>query len=593
MFFFDDNEIIRGLKKYPVLSHFSGFALRRLVSQSEILSIDAHQTLFNEGEPSDSVYYLIEGHLEGVKSDRTKTKVAAIRAGELVGEVDVVADEPRGMTVNATRNSRLIKINKQMFIKYFQSNPDLVSVLAQSMARRLRHKLMNDPDTSYEYKNIGLIALFPDLPMDDLKEVFRPQVAIDGFHLYDKAQFEASGQAPINFFHQCELNVGINLFFCVHSDDMWSKEVLNQVDYVYVLTWDQTWDNMPPDVLDGIRERPCDIAILHPVPAPYKNTSCFYDRFPFKRHHHLMNTKADFERFYRFMTGQAIGLVVGGGGLRGFAHYGFIKSLFESKIPIDYVGGSSMGALIAAMYAIDVCDWTHFDTMFHDNMEKVKKTIFLKNLTLPLVSLFSGKTLSHFNYEMFGSYQIEDLKTNYFCVVANLSDSKKEIITKGALWEWIRASTSIPGLAPPFEKDGSIYVDGGICSNLPVADMRIRLDDAGQIIAFNLQNPPFKGRSYKFPPILTMKAMLLYLLGFAKYRYVMPSIVDILTEAPLINQYFSDSEGAKTAEVMVHLNTTGSAMMSKDNDTLIPSAYEVAQNAFREKKALFTRWIPS
>ena len=590
MFTFDDDEIIKGLKKYPVLSHFSESALKRLVGQSKIVEIDENHTLFSCDEPADSVYYLIEGHLEGFSSNSFKEKVTGFRGGELVGEIDVIAGESRGMTVKAMRNSRLLKIDNKIFNKYFQHNPELFVALAQSLAKRLRTMIYNAHDSSYEYKNIGLIVLFSDMPVEKIKETFQPQVAQDAFHLYDKNKFEESGQELVNFFCQCESNSGINLFFCVNSNDSWSKAVLNHVDYIYLITWGGTWDTMDSNVLAGIRQRPCDIAILHKDPAPFKNTARFYDRHPFKRHHHLMDTKADYERLYRYMTGQAIGLVVSGGGFRGFAHYGLIKALFESKIPIDYLGGSSMGALIAAILALDF-DREHFDTMFHCNMKKVKKTIFAKNITIPLVSMLSGKTLTNSIYDMFGEYQMEDLKTNFFCVVTNLSNSKKEIMRKGKLWEWIRASTSIPGIAPPFEKEGVIYVDGAVCSNLPINDMRILLDEGGKIIAFNLQNSVFNGHKYNFPPILTMKKMLLYLLGFAEYRYNFPSILDILTEAPLINQYSSDSEAAKTAELIISFDTSSKSFRSTSSDVLIQPAYELAQEKFLEKIDLFKRWI--
>ena len=590
MFFFNDNEIINGLKKYPVLKNFSESALRRLVDESEIITLEQNQILFACGEPANTVFYLIEGHLDGFSSNKFTKKIMSFRAGELVGEVDVVAGESRGLTIKATRTSSLMKIDQQIFIKYFQKNPDLFMVLAQSMARRLRNTTLKIHESSYEYKNIGLIALSSDLPIEEIKQVFMPQVTQDGFNFHDKQQFELSGHEPINYFHQCQFNSGINLFFCVNADDLWSHAVINHVDYIYLITKDGTWNELPHGVITSIRQRPCDLAILHETPPPFENTARFYEQYPFKRHHHLMKTRADYERLYRYMTGQAIGLVVSGGGLRGFAHYGLIKALLESKIPIDYIGGSSMGALTAAMLAIDY-NWENFDTLFTTNMMKVKKTIFLKNLTLPFVSILSGKTLTNSIREILGAYKIEDLKTNYFCVVSNLSSSKKEIITSGELWEWVRASTSIPGIAPPFEKNGIIYVDGGVCSNLPINDMRKLLDDVGQIIAFNLQIPPFKEKKYQFPPILSMWSMILYAIGLKKYRYTIPSILDILTEAPLINQYYADSEAAKTAQVMISPDTSSHTLISKNSDALIQPAYELAQKEFAKHCELFKRWI--
>ncbi len=589
MFFFKHNEIIMGLKKYPVLSHFSESALKRLIDESETITIHQNQTLFSCGEQAEYVFYLIEGHLNAYSSNHYTRTIGCFRSGELVGDVDVVAGEPRGLAVRATRESRLLKISKDIFMKYFQKNPDLFIALAESMARRLRKMILNTHESTYEYKNIGLIALSPDLPMGKIKRHCLAHIAQDNVRLYDQDDFKQSKEDPINFFHQCQSKSTLNLFFCVNSDDVWSQSVFDYVDYLYLFTWEGTWALLDTNIISRIRQRPCDLAILHHTAAPIKDTSKFYDKYPFKRHHHLMDTKGSHERLYRYMTGQAIGLVVSGGGLRGFAHYGLIKALFESKIPIDYIGGSSMGALTSAMIAIDY-NWNSFDQMSMASIKKIKKTLFLKNLTLPFVSILSGKTMTDIIYNLFKDYQIEDLKTNYFCVVSNLSDNKKEIVTKGSLWKWIRASTAVPGIAPPFEKDGRIYVDGAVCSSLPIFDMRKLLDDVGSIIAFNLQTNPFQGKKYHFPPILTMKTMILYLLGIHKHDFKLPSIFDVLTEAPLINQNFSDNEAAKTAEIIIALDTSAYTIASKKSDALIQPAYELAQRKFNEYLALFKRW---
>jgi NTE family protein len=591
MIFFSDNDIVHGLQKYPVLNYFSEASLRRLIRESELITLSANEILYHCHDASEHVFYLIEGHLEGFLSDDCAVKLLTVRAGELVGELDVIVDKKRIMTMKSLNESRLLKINKEMFATYFQKKPELFMILAQSMANRLLDTMLNKHNIRYEYRNIGLIALFPDAPIKAIMDVFHSQLLIDSIHLYDKNSFERSGQESVSFFNQCGAHSGLNVFVCEYGDDAWSKAVFNHVDYVYLLAQEGTWDNLPSNRLAGLRDRPCDLVVMHHHPAPYKDTSRFYERYPFTRHHHLMPCLADFQRLYRYMTGQAIGLVLSGGGLRGFAHYGLIKSLFECNIPIDYIGGSSMGAAIGALLAIDF-NWDFFDKQFIYSMNALKKTKFIYNLTLPFVSIFSGHAVTKLIKKVFDQYKIEDLKTNFFCVTANLSTAEKEVITKGDLWEWLRASVALPGIMPPFEKKGAVYVDGGVCSNLPVGDMKTVLNHTGKVIAFNVQPPPFKGQQYQFPPVLSMKSMCLSLFGFKQYRYKYPSIIDICIESPLINQFSSDKKAAETADVMISPDTSSKSMaQSKNSDALIQPAYELAQALFLENSHLFKRWI--
>ena len=106
-------------------------------------------------------------------------------------------------------------------------------------------------------------------------------------------------------------------------------------------------------------------------------------------HHHLRKDNMnDIKRLTRFLNGQAIGLVLGGGGARGFAHIGVLKAFEELKIPVDIVGGTSMGAIIAAQYALN---WSPSKIL------QETKSIALAgdNLTPPIVSLFSGNKSYH------------------------------------------------------------------------------------------------------------------------------------------------------------------------------------------------------
>ena len=150
---------------------------------------------------------------------------------------------------------------------------------------------------------------------------------------------------------------------------------------------------------------------------------------------------------------------------------------------------------------------------------------------------------------------------------------------------------AIPGVLPPFEKNGSVYVDGGVCSNLPVNDMREYLDGVGKVIAFDIRIPPFHRNDYHFPPALTLKNMVACRLGFRKYRYVLPALFDILMESSSIGQYMYDTKGAEKADIMVAPDTSAMSFFNpKRGELLLLLAYELAKQKFNEKKDLYKRW---
>lgn len=591
MRFVDNNEIVRRLKKYPVLTCFPESVLSDLVTRSEIMELVSDQILFYRNDPSDSVYYVIEGHLEGFSSDSFQRKIVDIHRGEMIGEMGVVSGESRGLAVKASCDSCVLKIGKDVFLSFFQKNPELLMVLTQTMAKRLRHVIMDLQDTHYPYRSIGLIALSSEISLEKIKKVFQLYTVADHVNPYEKSDFDALNMDMLPFFHQCEDYLGINIFFVSYGEEHWRQAVLEHADYVYLITLEGGWEKLDVDILARLKKRPADIVIMHHACGVYSDTAQFYSRHPFKRHHHLTDTKADYQRLYRYMTGQAIGLVISGGGFRGYAHYGLVKALFEAKIPIDCIGGSSMGAIVGALLALKF-DWTFFDEMFNQQMKELKKIRIIKHVTLPFLSVLSGEVITNILKNVFSTYQIEDLALNFFCVVSNLSKSQKDIRMKGKLWEWLRASVAIPGLLPPYEKEGCIYVDGGVCTNLPVLDMREYLDKVGKIITFDIRIPPFHREDYKFPPILTFKDMLFYKLGFAKYQYVLPNLMDVVMESSFINQYIYDTQGAKKADIMIAPDTSAfNGYDKKKSESLVLFAYDLAKEKFAESKAIYERWI--
>ena len=593
MFLFDHDEMVDRLKNYPIFNQFPVELLRKLISNSDIIQCPANTVLFQINEPSSSVYYIIDGYVELFSTSTFENKIASVRSGGMLGETSVLAGEPHGFSAKTNKLSQLIKIKQDVFLEFFQKDPKILMQLTQSVAKRLRRMVMGFTTDHYPFKNIVLYRTSPIIPFEKFKQHFKTYAPQDNTSVYDKESFESTQLDIVPFLFQCENKPGINIFFVEPGDDVWSKTVLMHAEYIYLMTTENARDSIPMDIVTSENARPCDLVIWHEQPAPYTNTSQFYTYYLFKRHHHLNDETAAYQRLYRFVTGQSIGLVISAGGFRGYAHYGIIKALLESGMPIDCIGGSSFGAAIGAGLAENF-NWEDFKIVYENSVGKLKDKKALGSFTFPFTSLLNGQLSTHLLQKVYQHRRIEDLPINFFCITGNLSMRQKEIKNRGEIWEWLRASIAVPGILPPLEKNGNIYVDGAVCTSLPVQDMREYLNGAGKIISLDVRLPLLlkDKHKYAFPPVLSFKDVLAYKLGLSKKGYVLPSMLDILLESSSIEQHLFDSEGARKSDILIAPDTSSLSFSNPsigDPQSLI--AYSFAKEILKGHQALFARWL--
>jgi len=180
-----------------------------------------------------------------------------------------------------------------------------------------------------------------------------------------------------------------------------------------------------------------------------------------------------------------IGLALGAGAARGFAHIGVLKVLDEEKIPIDFIAGTSIGALIGAIYASGISAREFEELVL--NLDRRKTTSFFTP-TLPYSGLVEGRRITEFMKSIIGNPNIEDLKIPFAGIATDVMSGREVIITKGSTIEAVRASISIPGIFTPCRYNGDFLVDGGLVNPVPVDCVREM--GADFIIAVNILPSP-------------------------------------------------------------------------------------------------------
>jgi predicted acylesterase/phospholipase RssA len=253
----------------------------------------------------------------------------------------------------------------------------------------------------------------------------------------------------------------------------WTRRALRQADRVVVVM------SPRPDVaeramvagilasLDGLDHVARMAAIVHPRGTEHPHgTARLIDEFGFSEVVHLrQGEQRDLARLGRLASGNGVGLVLSGGGARGFAHIGVYRALCELGIPIDAVAGCSMGAPLAAGAALLVTP--------ERSVEVASKQFHrLLDYTVPVVSLIKGARITASIDETLHGLDIEDLWLPFACVSTNLTQSRLEVHRRGDAATAVRASVAIPGVLPPVPYHGDLLVDGGVLNNLPFETLR-------------------------------------------------------------------------------------------------------------------------
>jgi len=435
------------------------------VTELEWMSLPGGGVLFEAGAPADAVYFVVSGCL-GIYGSGGEL-VGRIAAGETVGEMSLIVSRPRTMTVRALRDSELAMLSAGTFERVLLGHPEAILRLARLTVLRLEERGVNH-ERRMTPRTLAMIPM--DAGIDLTAHAQKLVVSLSSFGRVDLVGRQRAGSHSPQWFHERESRNDFVVYAADADDTPWTRLCLRQADVVLLTArasseyagWTgQQWQ-------DGSMRR-AELVLLHEGGFVNGAAARWHSALPGMPHHH-MRSPSDYDRLVRLLTGRAVGLVLSGGGARGFAHLGVVRALREHGVPIDLVGGASMGGILAAGVA---ADWSDAELV-----ERFRRSFVdtnpLSDYTFPLVSLVSGRKVGLLLRRELGDIDIEDLPLPFFCVSSNLTTGRIAVHQQGLLWRWLRASVAIPGVLPPVLQSGEVYVDGGAMNNLPVDVMRAK-----------------------------------------------------------------------------------------------------------------------
>lgn len=544
----------QALLRAPLFSDLDSASMAAIERELTPLALPGGTPLFHQGEAADAVYLVTSGCLGVFRHDDDDAVeggpalIAEITPGNIVGEMSLLSHGKRTRSVAALRDSEVWRLAQASFDNLTAHHPEVLPALMRNIAVR---NAMGPVKRRRQPRTFALLPSGPGVASSRFAvQLERALARIGG-----EAQMlgsESMNQDP-EWFARCELDHPFVLYRADPALTPWTQLCLRQADCLVVL---HNADSNEPTRLPfeieaaqpgAVFHRRRELVLLHEGhdPRPGSTAGQLAGGLYGQHHHVRMDMPSDFDRLARLITGHAVGIVMAGGGARAFTHIGVVKALRASGVPIDQVGGTSMGAIVGAAIAARWSD-EELSARFRRSFVTTNP---LSDYTLPFVSLFGGRRVTALLRTAFGELDIEDLVLPYYCVTANLTTANADTHTTGKLWRWLRASVSLPGVLPPFNDAGNVHVDGGVIDNLPVRVMRrqgrgltiaVDIDTGGALSAGAGVEEPWS--AWEFFRRLVWKR---------EETLPIPSIVRILLRSALVSSAARAMEDRAAADLLI------------------------------------------
>jgi lysophospholipid hydrolase len=498
--------------------------LAALLAEMECLELKRGDILYRQGDDADRMFVVIYGRLRMMARDAEGTEMVLdeVGRGDTVGWKSLLTGDVRSTTVYALRDSAVGIITRPVFENLSRQYPEVMTRLARIASRRARHR--DATPSIFHASDAVSFAVLPagtprgGVPLTAFAERLASALSASGTTLHlSSARLEGligrPGIAQVDAGNSSEPMLAAWLrhqeqsysYVIYEADDgwtPWTERCLRMADRV-LLVGQGASAPVPTELDEQLASHSdsttSELVLLQPDHASRPSgTAAWLARYAAAGHYHIrLGRTADFDSFVRRATGRGLGLVLGGGGARGFAHIGVFRALAECGVAVDLVGGTSMGAILSATFAMGL---SYQDTM--KLARQLASPLQLFDPTLPVVSFFASGKVTRVLKRIYGDTQIEDLWMPCFCVSSNLTHAVAMVHRRGPLWQAVRASMAIPGVFSPILAEGDLLVDGCVLNNLPI-DVMQRLNQDGPIIAVNVFPDVDLLRDYHFGPSIS------------------------------------------------------------------------------------------
>ncbi len=500
-------EMVRSLRHLPLLAQGSISALLPLATHTQLRTLSSGQKVFDEGTPTDGIYFVAKGRIE-LTEGKERRRVAARGPGQFFGTLGLGGGGEETYGAHAATPTEVLKIPTDalmqrlavsagfrraaggMGIKTAAGETLLATEYTQVVAFR-SHREVNERNAllllgKYLAKNyhddVVVVEIDAAAPPDPA--VRAPDDAGTFQHLKLPLTPDDKGLALLKRLMERLHGYEYCLLVLPRTEPAWLDALQPAISRVLYLTPD-TLGTTPQELRDcrvtwcadlrrdgretGPADRPgvvrLDLDFCDQVPA-----RCELDD--------LSEAQRDtIGRWARATSERRIGIGLGGGGAWGYAHVPLLRRIHAAKIPVDLVAGASFGALAGAFWCAE-------------GLAGLDKLVALgpRVTRTAGLSMLSSSAMANFVNQSLNYVQMATLATPFFAVATDVSRCRQAIISTGSIGEAVRASSAFPGITTPVLGENYRHVDGGIIQNVPIDALIVQRADI--VVASNIVARP-------------------------------------------------------------------------------------------------------
>jgi predicted acylesterase/phospholipase RssA/CRP-like cAMP-binding protein len=496
------------------------------------------------------------GLLDMVPDEGQASVIRTLGRGEILGELALLTGSPRSTGARARRDSQLVRLARDDFERLLHSHPGFAIALTRVLGERLQ--LSRSPGLAAQRapRIITLVPLHDGLVVTRVAE--RLARSLGSLGSLARMQSEIADEAEVLDRLEADHDRVLMVAASSRPEDPWTDYCLRQADRIVGMA------ERPPQTAHPFDPRlaGCDLAYLaatNEEPA----VSGWLDALTPRAVHILREGHAfgaSVDRVARRLAGRSLGIVLSGGGARGFSHIGVIEELEDSGFIIDRIGGASMGAMVGALFAVGHTAAEVTEILRTEYVERNP----LSDRTLPLTSLFRGMRGAAMMRRVFGERTIEGLDQSFYCVSCDLAAQQLVVHRRGLLAEAIGGAQALPAYLPPLSVDGRMLVDGGVMNNLPVEPMATTGE--GPVVAVDVI-----GRLARpGPPRSRVPWLRRWIVG--SIGAAAPSLGEVILRSILLGGAATDATARARADVVITPQLAGTATLSFKNIDAIRAA---------------------
>ena len=567
--------------------------------------------LFKQGAAADALYFLVRGRLqvwvepEVRGSESAPRLLGEITPGESVGEIGLLTGGVRTAGIRAIRDSQLLRLDRQAFEHFAVRHPNLVMQLAGGVARRLTERTRPGSSASRNLSTVALVPLgespwladFCDRLTDELRKrvstlcLSSADLGKDGAPVDALSPEDSIPGSLHRWLDARENDHRLLIYVADEGDTPWSRLCIRQADMILLLgdagadPTPSQWETQLLDS-DGATTARRALILHHPDrDSPIADTIQWLEGRDIEFHLHLRgDSDAETSRIVRMLMGDSVGLVLGGGAARGFAEVGAYRAMHEAGVPIDWVGGTSIGGIIGAAIALDQGP----DYVTENSRKAFVEGKPFGDYTLPVLSLIRGRRMEKLTrHHLQGN--IEDLPIPFFCISALLDNGEMRVHERGSIWRALRATAALPGMLPPAVMEQRLVVDGSTVNNLPIDIMREK--PVGRVVAVDVTTRRTYSVDYDDMP--SPWSVIAGKLIPWKQRYRVPGVISVLMKSAEIGTAARVREMGRDADLLIRPPVSEFGLTDvKSFDRIVEAGYDHAREQIAKWMSKDERVMP-